>query len=215
MKVGVGVITMGVRPIQDYKLAPGSFLHVYTDIDRKGPAHARNQVLKALSDDGCDVFFVFDDDCYPTRHGWEAYFLEQHQKTGIHLFGLPDIFNAGMNGADGEVIYWNGMLVQFAMYTRKLLQEVGFYNTRYSRYGHEDTGYTFRALRSGLAGNKSGFPSPIRTLGFIHSQDVYGEASLQNLTQEEKGALIKINEPILQAELTGEQIYYPFDQDAE
>lgn len=215
MKVGVGVITMGVRPLQDYKLADGSLFRLHTDTERKGPSHARNQVLKALLDDGCDMLFVFDDDCYPTRQGWEAYFIQQHLKTGIHFFGLPDIFNAGMNGADGEVIYWNGVLVQFAMYTRKLLIDVGFYNTRYARYGHEDTGYTFRALRSGLAGNKTGFPSPIRTMGFIHSQDVYGEASLQNLTLEEKGAYIEINQPILDEELSGEQIYYPFNQDTQ
>ncbi|WP_213881217.1 hypothetical protein [Pseudomonas sp. dw_358] len=215
MKVGVGVITMGLRPIRDYKLAPGSHLYVYTDTERKGPARARNQVLKYLCEEGCDVFFVFDDDCYPTVPGWEAYFLDQHQKTGIHLFGLPDVFHAGMTGAEGEVIYWNGMLVQFAMYTRKLLEEVGFYNTRYDRYGHEDSGYTFRALRSGLAGNKTGFPSPIRTLGYIHSEDVYGQTQVHNLTGEEKGAYIEANRAILYAELNGDQIYYPFAQDAE
>lgn len=215
MRIGVGVITMGVRPIQDYKLAYGTHLHVYTDVECKGPAFARNQVLKAMSDDGCDLLFVFDDDCYPTRHGWESYFVEQHQRTGIHLFGLPDIFNAEVNGTDGEMVYWNGMLVQFAMYTRTLLEQVGFYNTKYDRYGHEDSGYTFRALRSGLAGNKTGFPSPIRTLGYIYSQDVYGETVIHNLTMEEKGAYIEANRVILEAELNSDQIYYPFTQDAE
>jgi len=212
MKIGVGVITMGVRPIRDYKQSPDSYFHVYTDTERKGPAHARNQVLKHLCDEGCDVFFVFDDDCYPRVAGWEAYFLDQHQKTGIHLFGLPDIFNSAMAGADGEVIYWNGMLVQFGMYTRKLLEEVGFYNTAYNRYGHEDSGYTFRALRSGLAGNKSGFPSPIRTLGYIHSEDAYGETAIDNLSPEEKAEFVQLNQSILDAEVHGEQIYYPFDQ---
>lgn len=213
MKVGVGVITMGVRPIRDYRLASDSLLHVYTDIECKGPAHARNQVLKHLYEEGCEVIFLFDDDCYPTRTGWEAYFVEQHQRSGIHFFGLPDTFSAGMNGCEGEVVYWSGVLGCFGMLTRTMVDTIGFYNTAYRRYGHEDTGYTFRAIRSGLAGNGSGFPSPIRTLGYIHSEDVYGETLLQNLTQEEKQAYIQVNKPILDAELNGDQIYYPFDQE--
>lgn len=214
MKVGVGVITMGVRPIHDYKLAHDTHLFVYTDVERKGPAHARNQALKHLLDEGCDIFFLFDDDCYPRATGWEACFIDQHLVTGIHFFGLPDTLNAGVNGCEGEVIYWNGVLGCFGMFTRALLDAIGFYNTAYERYGHEDTAYTFRALRSGLAGNGIGFPSPIRALGYIHSEDVYGETLIQNLTPEEKGAYIQINQPIFDAEVNGDQLYYTFDQDA-
>lgn len=213
MKIGVGVITMGLRPIHDYLLAPGTFLYVYTDIDRKGPAHARNQVLRHLLDEGCDIFFLFDDDCYPRARGWETYFIDQHLATDLHFFGLPDTINAVLNDADGEIAYWNGVLGCFGMFTRQMLSAIGFYNTGYKRYGHEDTGYTFRAIRSGLAGPGQGFPSPIRALGYIHSQDVYGETAVQNLTTEEKGAYIRVNEPLLHAEVNGEQIYYPFDQD--
>ena len=73
MKIGVGVITMGVRALKSYRTQPDTYFHVHVDTDKKGVSHARNTCLKHLYDEGCDYMFVFDDDGDPVMDGWEKY----------------------------------------------------------------------------------------------------------------------------------------------
>jgi len=212
MKIGVGVITMGVRALKDYKTAPDTYFHVHTDTDRKGVSHARNSCLKHLYDQGCDYMFVFDDDCYPVVGGWENYFVKCHEQSGLNFFILPEAFkDTALSLDEHEIIRWTGGLCQFAFYTRKLVEEVGYYNNSYDRYGYEDAGYMHRVWHSGLNGRASGHPSPFRVLAYIHSEDVYGENPESNISHEDKQVYIQKNYPIYQEEIRSDRIYYPYD----
>lgn len=211
MKIGVGVITMGVRALKDYKTDPSTYFHVHVDTDKKGVSHARNTCLKHLYDQSCDYMFVFDDDCYPIKEGWEKYFVDQHLESGLNFFVLPEAFKDKIIGLTDEIARWSGGLCQFAFYTRKLVEEVGYYNNAYDRYGYEDAGYMHRVWHSGLNGRASGHPSPVRVLAYIHSEDVYGENPAANILQEDKLEYIRKNYPLYQEEIHSERIYYPYD----
>ncbi len=212
MKIGVGVITMGVRALKDYKTGPDTYFYVHTDTERKGVSHARNSCLKHMYDEGCDYMFVFDDDNYPTMYGWENYFVTQAQESDMHFFVLPEAFKDKFLGSRGEIGFWSGGLCQFALYTRKLLEEVGYFNNSYDRYGYEDAGYMHRVWNSGINGPlTSGHPSPIRVLAYIHSEDVYGENPESNISHEDKQVYIKKNYPIYQEEIRSGRTYYPYD----
>ncbi len=210
--IGVGVITMGLRPIKDYRLSEGSELFVYTDTDRKGPGHARNAVLRHFHDKGYEHIFIFDDDCFPRAPGWEQYFINQAKLHGIGFFGMPEHFKDHPVAHDGEMVWWNLQLMQFAYYSRAFLDVVGGFNTAYDRYGFEDSAYIHRAQRSGMLGKFSeiGFPSPIRVLAYIHSGDVFNDGQEQNISFDDKKAYIAKNYPIFQDEIKSARIHYPF-----
>lgn len=78
-KIGVGVITVGKRPLKDYLVTdPNATFVVQYDRERKGVAYARNELMKKFYDEGYDYWFIFDDDCYPVVQGWGNIFC----KTG-------------------------------------------------------------------------------------------------------------------------------------
>lgn len=209
MKIGVGVITMGVRALKDYKTGADTYFYVHVDKEHLGVSHARNQCIKHLYENGCDYIFVFDDDNYPTMYGWENYFVEQAEKHNMHFFVLPEAFKDEFLGARGEIGFWSGGLCQFALYSRKCIEEIGYYNEEYDRYGYEDAGYMHRVWNSGINGPlTNGHPSPIRVLAYIHSEDVYGENPKSNISQEDKLKYIDKNYPIYQKEINCGKIYY-------
>lgn len=211
-KVGIGVITMGLRKLKDYRTGEHLF-YVYTDTERKGVAHARNECLHHLYEQGCDYIFVFDDDCYPTNDGWIDYYVDQMEQSGLHFFTLPESFKNPLRCVKEEIGFWDGTLCQFAMYSRTLIENVGYYNNAYDRYGHEDSAYMWRVRRSGLNGPIDGLPSPIRTLAYIHSEDVYGENPESNISAEDKQTYIEKNREIYEKEINSDQIYYPYRQE--
>lgn len=203
---------MGVRTI--HPNIPGlcrgdAVMRVQVDREKVGPAKTRNACLKALYDQGCDHFFLFDDDCYPVMAGWEDYFVQQHQRSGIGFFGLAESFKSAPLRLDGEVLWWDGLVGCFSSQTRAFMDAVGYYNTAYDRYGYEDAGRNLRALRSGLCGDGAAYPSLLRADAYIHSMDVFGENPTPNLSHAEKLNYIEINRPIFEAEVGGQQIYYP------
>ena len=155
MKVGIGIITMGVREINPKMYEKSSYeIFVYTDEDRRGPGYARNQCLKHF--DGYDHVFLFDDDAYPTRLGWEDYFIEHAQSQGIHYMVLPEIFGGQLLGfGSGEITLWNSALGCFVYQDAFAIQVIGGYNTAYNRYGFEDAARNRRAIKANLTGDLS------------------------------------------------------------
>lgn len=196
MRVGVGVITAGVRalnPALRQFLAPDSILHVHLDQHRKGPAHARNECLHHLLEfERCDHVFMFDDDCYPVMAGWEKYFLEHHAAHRIEFLGLPEAFKSRPVAFDGELVWWDGIVGCFSSQTRQCLETVGYFDPAFQGYGYEDSERHARLRRSGLCGNL-GMPSLLRAPSYIFSEDVYARDPTPNLTLAEKQAGIARN----------------------
>ncbi|WNL63390.1 hypothetical protein [Citrobacter phage Tr1] len=209
MKIGVGIITMGVRTINPKMYTNTTYeIFVYTDEERKGVSHARNKVLEHF--DGYDHVFIFDDDCYPTRPGWEDFFIEHAQKNGVHYMALPEIFCGDLLDVQGEMTTWFSALGCFIYQNALAIQIIGGYNTAYNRYGYEDAGRSHRAIKAGLTGSREGWMFPLRGLGYIYSEDVYGDCPTPNISTEDKQAYIKENSVIYTQEMAREDLFYPY-----
>jgi len=206
MRIGLGVITCGLRPLHDLLAPPGAVQVTFTDMGRRGVAYSRNEVLRQLWAEGCDYFFLFDDDCYPVMPGWAEYFIAQHHESGLDFLGLPEIFKSKLLSTTGEIQLWDSAVGCFSFQTRTLMERVGYYNEAYRTYGYEDTGRNDRVRRVLALG---GFPSPVRASAYIHSQDVFGEHPTPNLSTEAKTACIAANRGAWLAELGSSQLYYP------
>lgn len=212
LKIGVGIITMGVR-----KLDPGYFtcrmlqpenLFIYTDHEKKGPGYARNQCLKHFKD--YDYVFLFDDDCKPTRRGWEEYLIKHAIANDVHFMCLPNIFENQIIEQKGEMYYWCGGTGCFTLFSKKALETLGGYNTSYQRYGWEDTAIRHRAKKAGLTGSIEGFAFPLRGIGYIYSEDITHQNPTPNMTQEEKQFCIELNRAEYAKEILGDKIFYEF-----
>lgn len=200
LKIGVGVITVGSRPLQNYFTDPTTMFKVYTDTEHKGASHARNELMKHFYDSGCDYWFIFDDDCYPTRQGWEKYFTDIAEKEDWDFFGMPEFFKDDiLSPASCEVSIFNRGLTQFAMYSRKLVETAGYFRKFTHRYGFEDTEYIHRVLKlqeKGVLNHGAlGLPCPIRVMAYIHPDDVFGNnpSPYINVSSDDKQAGIEIN----------------------
>jgi len=209
-KVGVSVITAGIRKIQDYHIQSDRHqveFHIQLDEKLEGPGKMRNKCLAKFSD--CDFIVLFDDDTYPIRAGWIDYIVDQHLKSGCHWFGIPDPFRDEVIRVEGEVIYWNNLIGAFSFYSKAILETVGGYNTAYNRYGYEDAGYQWRVHKSGLVGD-NGFPSPIKLITWIKAEDVLHCVTQQNMSQEEKNWYIDQNRSVFEKEISENQLFYEF-----
>lgn len=219
-KIGVGVITVQKRLIHPNILNlishPTQF-YVYTDFERKGVAHARNECIENLYNAGCDYIFLFDDDTYPIKYGWQDYFIEEHLRSGIHCFGNPSNHGTVYRTID-DINYWQWAMAQFHFMTRKMVETVGYYNPEYVTYGWEDVGYMYRARKSGLCGKVAGDPSPKLTSEYIQCDDMSTErhepiqapkaSGDANMSVEEKQRFIKLNEQTFRKEIASGKIYY-------
>lgn len=210
-KFGVGVITVGKRPIHDYLLPEDSKFVVIYDNDRRGPAWARNQALQEL--DGCEHIFLFDDDCWPVMAGWAEYWAGECDRAEVRYSALPEAFKTGITGPQDwtcgeELMTWDGGIGAALYQHRQALEVIGGYNERLFAYGFEDAGRADRAQRAGLTGPTRN-AAPLRLLAYIHSADVFGENPTPSYSVEEKEAHIAANRPAYEAELAG-PVFIPY-----
>jgi len=212
-KFGVGVITVGQRPIHDYLLPDDCTFVVVEDTERNGVAWARNQCLRQL--DHCEHIFLFDDDCWPVMRGWAEYWSEQCVNGGIGYSALPEAFKTKIGDlieytvdVNYELFQWDGGIGAAIYQHRSALDVIGGYNEALRGYGLEDAGRADRAYRAGLTGPTRN-AAPLRLLAYIHSADVMGENPTPSYTVEEKEAHIRTNHPIYLAELDG-PIFIPY-----
>lgn len=219
-KFGVGIITTGNRELHPNLLnlitEPTTF-HVYTDYERRGPAYGRNECIKVLMDAGCDYIALFDDDTYPIKSGWQAHMLEVMEASGVDVMGYPDPTVAKEQERMGSgITLWHFCTGCFMMISRKTVEKIGYLNSAYKTYGHEDIGYLFRARRAKLTGPLSADASPTRVAEFIHSEDIYGSDrdfnSTANMTAEEKQKSIEENRSTFEDEVFAGPDYYPYSQ---
>lgn len=227
MKIGIGVITVQKREIHPNILnlisQPTQF-YVFTDHERKGPGFGRNECIKNLYDSGCDYIFIFDDDTYPIKKGWEDLVIQAANNNDLHCFGYPNPVAAAVNAnlssklrTDNGIDYWQWNTGCFKFVTRRFVEEVGYFNNEYHTYGHEDVGYLYRARASKLCGPGDADPAPVNLTDYIFSSDIFGDASsgfdgFANMSQEEKVRAINANRATFDSEVSSGKIYYPYDQ---
>ena len=132
----------------DYKL----YIARDTDDDRRGIALRKNECLHHLQD--CDYIFLFDDDCYPIKKGWEQFMIEAHEVSGEHhLAYLIDRVHYPKNyyfcGDFTLKSFKNGGGV-FLSFTNECIKKVGGFWDEYELYGFEHYGYSYRAFSAKL-----------------------------------------------------------------
>ncbi len=197
---------------------------VIESTERLGIAKAKNRCLKALQ--GCEVIFLFDDDCYPTKQGWASLYADAIAATGIQHFNFNDSKRQRMikktahaGFTIGEFEPPGGVLM---VLTAKVLSTVGAFNERYGIYGFEHETYTTRCYRAGLHGSFG------RNLSLLDAEDyllaldyrpedgpfpdlVVKRGFQSSVTQEEAKESVRRNARIVAKERKGGPIYLPFD----
>jgi hypothetical protein len=180
--IGIGVTTYKrphlalrcISQIKKFTTEPYK-LHIAmdSDDDRQGVAKRKNECLKALQD--CDYIFLFDDDCYPIKEGWEKAIIDKSQKTNSHHFCFnkePFYTRKGLvfiNGVELETFGASGGVMLF--YTQKVLQKVGAFYEGYDTYGFEHIGHSIRIFRSGLSADLFCCPSDMKEYLYAHDYD--------------------------------------------
>lgn len=118
-----------------------------------GIAVAKNKCIELLYNAGCTHLFLFDDDTYPIKLGWEMAYIS----SGInHLCMTFNKFKNGM--ASGRIILnQKHGLVEYKepcgcmLYlTREVVDKVGGMDPEYGRWGYEHVGYSMRVYNNYL-----------------------------------------------------------------
>ena len=203
MRFGVGVPTVGARPLTGYweHSTHPTTVHIQHDEERRGPGWARNQALAALYDAGCDIICLFDDDARPIRPGWQDHILAS--PGWDHLVLHNPAFPLETT-AEGLAITQFGIGAFYAL-TRQAVETVGYFSAAFRGYGFEDAHYRHR-----LAEAHGGNTTLLDLARWVESDDLNKPAGFDqfaNMTQPEKDAHIARNAPVYRAELDNPRLY--------
>lgn len=218
MKIGIGVTTYKredllaecLSKITEYTKSDFTlYIATDTDEDRRGVAYRKNECLSNLKD--CDYIFLFDDDCFPCKEGWETYIIQVSYLSKENHFVLQDPENHKVKNV--SFVYPHILLNLensggvFMFLTKQCLKTIGGFYEGYDTYGFEHIGYSFRAYLTKL----SSYPFvTIENLNeYIFSHD-YKSESFQNehssVSKEDKEKFIAINKEIFEEEI--KKMYY-------
>lgn len=206
-KIGIGVTTFLRKGLaqecvdniranitSDYKL------YVAEDklCDRKGVAKRKNECLYHLQD--CDYIFLFDDDCYPTKKGWEKFVIDAHEKSGEHHFNflidkIHHIENHYFYG-DVTIQSFKDCGGVFMSITKECLKKVGGFFTDYGLYGFEHIGYSCRCTEGKMT--SSPFMSIEGLDNYLFAYDYSGgvESTIKN-----KNEMIEKNKSVFELDM--------------
>jgi len=144
---------------------------------RTGVAKAKNIALKKLFENGCEYFFLIEDDMIVLQDIIFQKYIQLHQASGIHHFnygpGSPfnrkqtiknyDLHNRHLldqksepnprliidYGNNNKLSLFEHTVAMFSFYTRTCLDEVGFIDENfYNAWEHVD--HTYRIIKAGL-----------------------------------------------------------------
>jgi hypothetical protein len=160
MKIGIGVTTYKrpeiletcLKMIEAHTGEHTLYVAEDTDADLRGVAKRKNECLANLQD--CDYIFLFDDDCYPMKKGWDKLLIDTHLASLNHHF----VYNKEPFCKIKNLVFGNHPVLEsyeasggtMLFLTRDVLKKVGGFYTGYGRYGFEHIGYSVRIHRAGL-----------------------------------------------------------------
>jgi glycosyl transferase family 7 (putative galactosyltransferase) len=145
-----------------------------TSGERLGIARTKNRGISLLKEHNCDHFFLFDDDTFPVKHGWDDLYIEACSRNNIHhlmhLIPLPVGFHVQRkeNGIC-EYTQCSGVLLYF---TKHAINTVGGYRKSFHIYGHEHTELSIRCNHAGLQPRWGPYISPESSREYIYSIDL-------------------------------------------
>ena len=170
-----------------------------SDADRKGVAYRKNECLQNLK--SCEYIFLFDDDCYPNKDGWEKYIIEIANKTSNHHFCYnKEPFckikqSMIINGESIDCFDASGGVLLF--YSKDAISKVGAFYSGYNKYGYEHIGHSIRIFKAGLSCDF--FPCPENMSEYIFALDYEQEDFFiehSTISTEEKFMLTEQNKKV-------------------
>lgn len=218
-KIGIGVTTPDHASWQ-VRLSKVSNSRSIVFRENKGNttiAKDKNALIKQLYDDGCSSIFIFDDDTFPIKQGWEQFFISASERTGCQHFILGNDKELRMMDFDGELQYFQKGTGCMLFLTRKCIETVGYINNRYGKYGYEHAVYSNRIHRAGLT--PSWYVSVEGWEEYVYSYDLdkegaakHGFVKQETMTQDEKLGYIAQNQSEFKREMSSPQLYYDYEQ---
>jgi GT2 family glycosyltransferase len=186
-------------------------------LEQKGISYGKNQCINALYEQGCSHIFLFDDDCFPISNNWHTMFVESPFKHLIYANKKEHNFLGNINIKNNNLIsakYYEGSAGCFIYITRSIVDKIGYFNTKYHKYGYEHAGYSTRVFKAGITSHN--FICLNQTESYIHSLDLDGsfngyENSI-TLEKDYKNYCISQNKEIYLQEINSNKLYYPFNQ---
>lgn len=179
---------------------------------REGIAASKNNCIKFLIES--DYIFLFDDDCFPKKSGWENYYISISQKMNVHHMlwahpNVPDHLQL-IKTVDSINEFSNcmGVMLFFSKYA---IDKLGGFDPRFGLYGYEHAQLSQRASKAGLTGNFGPYIAPINCHNYIYSMDMNYQWLLEDIplsknnyefvwrssiANEDRNALITINNKI-------------------
>ena len=176
MKIGIAVTTTPNRKEHSkFCLSQINNWNTFLNIDdnNEGVAISKNECLHQLFEvQNCDFAFLFDDDCFPIKSGWEMFFIDNFYQTGQNhfIYCKPNLSNEIIESKEGVDIF-NNCNGCFAFVTKEAFQKVGYFNKEYGLYGFEHADYSNRIYWAGL--NTFGaYLCPKKAGEYIYSLDI-------------------------------------------
>lgn len=135
---------------------------------------AKNKNVGLLNLQGCDYIFLFDDDSFPRKQGWDDLFIDSYARTGVHhmMFLAPFAGNFLMkelNGIEEYNLSWGCML----FLTQYAFKAVGYFDRRFNIYGYEHCQYSDRIYRAGLTNGYGRWLTPKGSRDYIYTIDLH------------------------------------------
>jgi len=222
MKIGIGTTLPkkeyagNLRGLKTKSTKDNKIVFSYNS-DQTTIAKDKNKLIKELYDDGCDYIFIFDDDCFPIKEGWEQFFIDASIHTGCQHFIVGNDEHLNMIGEDNGLTYFQKGTGCMLFLTRKVVDEVGYMNNKYGKYGYEHAAYSYRIHRAGLT--PSWYTSVDGWEEYIYSWDLQKQyadkhkfVKVQQFTDEEKNKYITENEYHYRKERRSIKNYYDYEQ---
>lgn len=215
MQIGIGCITynrpkhleLWLNQYSLYKSDEMSLLVVDDTKERKGVAHRTNEILNHFKD--CDHIFIFNDDCFPIKKGWEKVYIE----TGLnHLLYFRETVDIEKMKTESGVDYFTNCGGCLMYITKEVIEKVGYLNKDYGLYGYEHAGYSMRIHKAGLIPHPYMVPSNAGEYIYSLDYDNYLDFEIDHkpsLTVKEAEESIKKNRQIFFEDI--KTIYQPYD----
>lgn len=155
----------------------GDYYRVHQNIENLGVGKSKNIAMKYLLDEECDYIFIIEDDMIVLDKTVFDRYIQAYKKSGIQHFnygpGSPfnrkqsienfDLHNRHLLDQDSEpnprltidygddvkVSFYMHTVAMFSFFTKKVLEEVGFYDENYyNAWEHVD--HTYMIIKKGF-----------------------------------------------------------------
>ncbi len=121
----------------------------------RGVAWNKNRALYTLFRRGHDAIVLLEDDAFPAERGWLSVWAEaarRHDHVNYAGAWFPaEVFVRGAGTLDDPFIT-TASTAQVSAFSRRAVERVGFFDTRFRGYGHEHVDLTQRMIRDGMGG---------------------------------------------------------------